>query len=105
MKLETKKLNKSEFLHLLAERSGFTLGDTKVMWATIEDLFLEAVESRIGISVSPFGELYYTSIAARTQKNPRTNEVVELPEVTKVIFKLGKPLRAILKVGYGKMKK
>ena len=105
MKLETKKLNKSEFLHLLAARAGFTLGDTKAFFDAMEDLFIEAIETKTEINIHGFGDLYYTIVSARTQKNPRTLEAVNLPETTRAEFKLGKPLRAILKAGYGKLKK
>ena len=105
MRLETKKLDKDEFYHRLSERSGFTLGDTKLFWHSIEDLFLEAIQSRIGLDLRGFGELFYSTIAERTMKNPQTKETVVNPEVTRIVFRLGQNYRDVLKVGYRKFKK
>jgi nucleoid DNA-binding protein len=105
MKLETKKLNKPEFLHLLARRAGFTYGDTKIFFQAFEDLLTEAIETKTEINIHALFDIYYTTVSARTMKNPKTSEPVDLPETIRVECRLGKPLRAILKAGYGKMKR
>lgn len=106
MKIETKSLDRDEFIHLLADRAGFTLADTKIFFKAIEDIFLEAVQSKVELRIRGFGDLYYTTIAERTvSRGIFDNEPKHYPEVTKVVFRLSEIFRNVLKVGYGKLNK
>ena len=66
MKIETKKILQDEFIHLLAARAGFTISDTEAFFKALKELFMEAVESGVEISIKGFGDLKYLSIAERT---------------------------------------
>jgi nucleoid DNA-binding protein len=81
-------ISKPEFIRKIAERANFTITDTKIFWRTVEEIFQEAVESGTELNLIDFGHLSYTTIKARTQKNPRTLEVKDFPEAQKVYFRL-----------------
>lgn len=106
MKIESKEIHQNEFIHLLAARAGFTISDTEEFFKALKELFMEAIQSRIEISIKGFGDLQYRTIAERTvSRTPHSDEPVTYPATTKVIFKLAENYRDVLKKNYGKMKK
>jgi nucleoid DNA-binding protein len=90
-------ITKDEFIHLLSNRANFTLGDTRILWATVEDIFQEAIESRVVLDLKEFGQLYYATIPERDLKNPKTLEIKHYPETQKLVFRLSSRYRNILK--------
>jgi nucleoid DNA-binding protein len=106
MKIESKKIQQDEFIHLLAARANFTIADTEEFFKALKELFLEAVQSGVEISIRGFGDLKYTTIAERTvAKTPHSQEPVTYPATKKVMFKLAENYRNVLKKDYGKIKK
>lgn len=97
MKLEPNSVvNKSKFIRLLARKAGFTIGDTKIFWDAVEQVFSEAIESGTELRVG-LGRLFYTISSERDMVNPRTLERIHVQGSRRVVFKLNSSLRGILR--------
>jgi integration host factor subunit beta len=67
--------------------------------AIIDEIFLEISQAMIEnrrVEIRGFGAFTVRSRKARTARNPRTSEIVELSERLSLYFRAGKELRARL---------
>jgi integration host factor subunit beta len=84
----------------LVDRIAEATGTTKVRTDAIIDLFLvelvEVLAAEGRVELRDFGVLRTVDLAARTARNPRTGDPVEVPARTHVRFKAGKATRARL---------
>ena len=92
-----KELNKDEFLRQLAERSKFTIGDIKIIWKCVEEMFEDAIRNRIELSLRGFGKLYFTKVKKRKGYNTRTKKHESYPETERVSFRVSENFRNLLK--------
>lgn len=80
-------MNKTEFIKLLAARTGQSQHDT----ARHLDLLLALVSDTIGegndITIPDFGKLSPRTVAAHQARNPQTGAPVDVPEKVTVRFK------------------
>lgn len=81
-------MDKDGFVEIVAQKSGFTKGDVKVILDTMISVFTDCVKKGIEVRVRGFGHLYSQIIPARLGKDK-----VQLPETTRVIFKLAEGIR------------
>ena len=94
--------NKPEFIHELANITGYTVGDTTRFVDAFIALFENCILNERKINVRGFGKLYYVSLPERKGFKPIRGiigggETQIYPAVKKVIFKLAKNLRDLLK--------
>ncbi|SHK20553.1 DNA-binding protein HU-beta [Pseudonocardia thermophila] len=85
-------MNKSQLVHALAER----LGDRRIAATAVDGLLETIVETvRTGepVSITGFGVFESRERAARTARNPRTGETVEVPAATVPAFRPGTGFR------------
>lgn len=84
----------------LVDRIAEATGTTKVRTDAIVEMFLEelvetlATEGRV--ELRDFGVLRTVDLPARTARNPKTGDPVDVPARTHVRFKAGKAMRARL---------
>ena len=86
-------MNKNELIAAMSEISGLSKKDCE----TALNAFTEAVEQALKagdkVQLVGFGYFEVKSRAARTGRNPKTKEPVEIPASKAPSFKAGKPLK------------
>ena len=86
-------MNKQEFITHIANQHSCT----KVEAEKTVDMFTSSIIDAIGqvneISLVGFGQFYTTKVEARTGRNPRNGQPVDIPEQTLAKFSAGQKLK------------
>lgn len=86
-------ITKKDLVEKIAERTGLTQVDTKI----VVESFLESVSKSLqqgqNIEIRGFGRFKIKEKKARTARNPRTNEFIEVEAGFKPVFEASKELR------------
>ncbi len=86
-------MNKAELINATATKSGLSKKDSeKAINAAIEAI-TEALQADDKVQLVGFGVFEVKSRAARTGRNPRTKEQIEIPASKIPQFKAGKALK------------
>ncbi|MGV6859459.1 MAG: HU family DNA-binding protein [bacterium] len=86
-------MNKSEFVEKVAEATGFTKADAaKAVDAVVESV-TDALKEGESISLVGFGTFAVKRREARTGRNPRTGEAIQIAASNIPSFKAGKSLK------------
>ena len=86
-------MNKTELIAAVAEKTGLTKKDAeRVINATTETITETLVKGE-KVSVSGFGIIEVKAREARTGRNPRTKETIEIPATRLPAFKASKTLK------------
>jgi DNA-binding protein HU-beta len=86
-------MNKSQLVDALADR----LGDRRTAASAVDSLFqivVDTVRSGDSVSIAGFGVFESRARAARTGRNPRTGETVDVPATTVPAFRPGTGFRS-----------
>ena len=86
-------MNKTELIAAMAENSGLTKKDCEAALAAFTGAVETAMKGEDKVQLVGFGSFEVKSRAARTGRNPRTKEVVEIPASKVPVFKAGKALK------------
>lgn len=86
-------MNKQELISAAAEKTGFSKKDTEATVTAVLETIISALEDNEKVQLVGFGSFEVKSRAARTGRNPRTKEVVEIPASKVPVFKAGKALK------------
>lgn len=86
-------MNKSELIERLAADAGITKKKAEVVVNLIFDSMAEALAEGDRIEIRGFGSLVNKHYDAYSGRNPRTGEVIQVPEKRLPFFKVGKELR------------
>lgn len=86
-------MRKAELAAAMAATTGMSKADSSWLLNVILDEVVAALERGENLSLPGFGSFNLRQRAARSGKNPRTGEVMQLPASTAVSFKPGKALR------------
>ncbi|MDO4251062.1 MAG: HU family DNA-binding protein [Moraxella sp.] len=98
-------MNKSELIDAIAEQSGLTKADsTKALNAFIESV-TDAMKRNDDVVLVGFGTFSVRERAARTGRNPKTKEAIQIPASKAVGFKAGKGLKDAVNAPAPKAKK
>lgn len=86
-------MNKAELISAIAEKTGLS----KTAAAEALDAGLDAITAAVAahdsVSITGFGTLAVKKREARTGRNPKTNEPIEIPASFAPVFKPGKNLK------------
>lgn len=86
-------MNKTELINAIAEKSGLSKKDSeKALNATIDSI-TAALVAEDKVQLVGFGVFEVKTRAARTGRNPKTMETIEIPESKLPQFKAGKALK------------
>ncbi len=89
-------MNKTELIAAVAAKAGLTKKDAeRVINATIETI-TESMTKGDKVSVSGFGIFEVKNREARTGRNPRTKETIQIPATRLPAFKASKTLKDII---------
>lgn len=86
-------MNKAELINVVAEKAGLSKKDTeKAVTALIDTITAELVAGE-KVSLAGFGNFDVKTREARTGRNPKTKEEIEIPATRVPVFKAGKVLK------------
>lgn len=86
-------MNKMELVSSMAEKSGLSKKDCEAALGALTDTLAEAMKAGDRVQLVGFGSFEVKKRDARTGRNPRTNEPVEIPAAKLPVFKAGKALK------------
>jgi integration host factor subunit beta len=95
-------MTRSELIEKLTQR--FPQLPAKAVDAAVRimiDYMAESIASGNGVEIRRFGSFSRQPRAARLGRNPKTGEVVSVPETTIARFRPGQPLRDLVNGGAG----
>ncbi|MCD6470941.1 HU family DNA-binding protein [bacterium] len=91
-------MNKAELIEKLAEKYGAA---SKAEAGRALEAFIDIVKNELKnggeVAIAGFGTFKAKKRAARTARNPRTGETVQVPEKVVPVFKAGKGFKDALK--------
>ena len=82
-------MNKTELIAAMAETSGLSKKDCDAALAAFITTVETALKSGEKVQLIGFGSFEVKERAARTGRNPRTKEIVEIPASKAPVFKAG----------------
>lgn len=86
-------MNKSEFVDAIAKETGFTKADANKSVDALVDVITNALKAGDQINLVGFGSFSVKERAARSGRNPRTGEVIQIKASKIPAFKAGKALK------------
>ena len=89
-------MNKAELIAAVAEKAGLSKKDSEAAVTAALDTITEALKSGEKVQLVGFGSFEVKSRAARTGRNPKTKEAIEIPASKVPVFKAGKVLKDIV---------
>ena len=100
--MEDETLDKISFIRKIANKSGYTMKDTKVFLDSFIEVIEECVADETEVNIFGFGKLSYVHLPQRKGFKPISGKPGEgeqkvYPPAVKIVFKLSKTLRVIAK--------
>ncbi len=89
-------MTKADIVELIAEKTGFTIKDIKIVVENFLDEVKGALAEGQHIEIRGFGTFKVKNHKARKARNPRTNQEVHVPARKKAFFKVSKELNKML---------
>ena len=89
-------MNKAELIAAVAEKAGLSKKDSEAAVTAALDAITAAVEDGDKVQLVGFGSFEVKSRAARTGRNPKTKEAIDIPASKVPVFKAGKVLKDIV---------
>lgn len=86
-------MNKTELIEAIANESGLTKRDVEKALSAFTDTVTSAMKNGDKVQLVGFGTFEVSKRAARTGRNPRTGETVEIAASATPKFKAGKALK------------
>ena len=86
-------MNKVELVASVAEKVGLSKKDAEKAVAAVLDSVVAAVAKGDKVQLVGFGTFEVRARAARTGRNPRTNETITIAASKQPVFKAGKALK------------
>jgi len=90
-------VNKSELIASVSEKTGLPKKDAEKAVVAIFDTVRQTLVEGGKVQVIGFGTFEVKERPARTGRNPRTNETIEIPASKNPVFKAGKALKDAVK--------
>lgn len=86
-------MNKVELIAQIAEKSGLSKKDAEKALAATLEVITDAISVGDKIQLVGFGSFETKEREARTGRNPRTKETIEIPATRVPVFKAGRALK------------
>lgn len=86
-------MNKTELVAAVAEASGLTKKDAEAALSAFTVEVEKALKAGDKVQLVGFGSFEIKERAARTGRNPKTKETIEIPACRMPVFKAGKALK------------
>lgn len=89
-------MNKSELIDKVAQATDLNRASATRAVEAVFDSIAQALKAGDTVNIVGFGAFSVTARAARTGRNPRTNEAIQIPASKNPKFKAGKGLKDAL---------
>lgn len=86
-------MNKGNFIALIAEKNNCTKTEAERVIDMFTDGVIKALSQGETVSLVGFGNFSVTKVAAKTGRNPRTGEPIQIPAYNQPKFKVGQKLK------------
>ena len=86
-------MSKSNLVDAIAEKSNLTKAQSSAVLSDVFEVIASFLEQDETVRIPNFGTFQAATRAARSGKNPRTGEKIDIPESKQVKFKAGKALK------------
>lgn len=86
-------MNKSELVSAVAAKTDFTKADTERALKAFMDTITETLKEGDQVTLIGFGTFLVRERKARTGRNPRTGETIQIKAANNPAFKAGKALK------------
>ncbi|MBR5342307.1 MAG: HU family DNA-binding protein [Oscillospiraceae bacterium] len=86
-------MNKTELVAAVAEKTGASKKDSEKLVSAVFETVTNALVAGEKVSMVGFGAFEVKERPARTGRNPRTKETIEIPASRAAAFKPGKALK------------
>ncbi|MBQ7034897.1 MAG: HU family DNA-binding protein [Clostridia bacterium] len=86
-------MNKAELIAAVAAKAGVSQKDAGIVVSAVLDEIKEALKKGDKVQLVGFGSFEVRAKAARTGKNPRTGETINIPASKAPAFKAGKAFK------------
>ena len=90
-------MNKAELIATVAEKTGLSKKDSDAAVNAVLNTITETLKADEKIQLVGFGSFETKKRAARTGRNPRTKETIQIPEAKVPSFKAGSALKDAVK--------
>src|SRR5690606_8045691 len=94
-------VTKKDIVDAIAERTGLTQVDTKVIVECFLDSIAKSLRDGKNIEIRGFGRFKAKEKKAREARNPRTGEMVHIDAGFKPVFEASKELKSVLNTEKG----
>ena len=89
-------MNKAELIAAVAEKAALSKKDSEAAVTAALDVIAAALQEGDKVQLVGFGSFEVKSRAARTGRNPKTKEAIEIPASKVPVFKAGKALKDVV---------
>ena len=89
-------MNKTDFCKALSSKTDLSIKDSAIILDATLEILTETLKNKEKISFVGFGSFEAKKVNARTCRNPKTGESMEVPAKTVPSFKAGKSLKEIV---------
>lgn len=86
-------MNKTELIAEVANKAGLSRKDAEKVLGAVVETITEAVVKGDKVQLVGFGSFETKQREARTGRNPKTKETIEIPATRVPVFKAGKALK------------
>ncbi|MEM9243790.1 MAG: HU family DNA-binding protein [Pseudomonadota bacterium] len=86
-------MNKAELIEEIAAKAMLTKADAERAFTAVIDTIVDAVKNGSEVSVTGFGTFKANNRAARSGRNPRTGETIQIAASRVPAFKAGKSFK------------
>ena len=90
-------MNKAELTEIVAEKVDLTKKATEEVIDVLFDTICETLETGEKVVISGFGTFEIRNRVRRNGRNPRTGEVIDIPQQRTPAFKSGKVLKNMVR--------
>ncbi|MCR4653950.1 MAG: HU family DNA-binding protein [Eubacterium sp.] len=90
-------MNKTELIAAISEQTDLTKKQSEEALKAFVDVVADALKKGDKVQLVGFGTFEVSERAARTGRNPRTNETIEIAASKTPKFKAGKALKDLIK--------
>jgi len=92
-------VTKKDIVEEIARRTGMTQAETKAVLEGLLDAISSTLRDGKNIEIRGFGRFKVRPRRARTARNPRTGELVQVEGGVKPVFEASRELKALLNAG------
>ena len=97
MSEESNKLTKEWFIREIAERARFTIGDVRILWDEVEEIFKDVIYFEEELILPGLFKIYVTTIKEHKGHNAVEDKSMIVPESKRIVFKASRSLLDLFK--------